>query len=102
MKKLILLAAITLPLATMAQSNSSDGAIIGQIVIWSLGFLVMVAITRAVFMISTIVRNLKLQTELLILIASKDADEETKQLLKEIYRTREKYYYNKELTAKLK
>ena len=90
------------PLFIIAQATTNDASLIGMLVFGALAFLVMVIITRAIFMITTITRNLKLQTELLILIARKDADEETTEQIKKIYETREKMYYNKDLVSKYK
>jgi len=90
------------PLFSLAQTPSSDAAAFGTFVLGTLAFLFMVIITRAVFMISTITRNLKLQTELLMLLAGKDADEATLTQIKKIYSTREKTYYNKELISRYK
>jgi len=86
----------------IAQATPDNYSFIGILVFGTLAFLVMVIITRAIFMITTITRNLKLQTELLILIATKDADEETTAQIKKIYQTREKLYYNKDLISKYK
>lgn len=102
MRKLMILAFILIPLFTMAQTTSNDASMIGVLVLGTIAFLIMVIITRAIFMITTITRNLKLQTELLILIASKDADEATIAKIKNIYDTREKMYYNKDLMSRFK
>ena len=88
------------PLFIIAQAMTGDGSLIGVLVLATIAFLVMVVITRAIFMITTITRNLKLQTELLIMIASKDADEDTNAQIKKIYDTTEKLYYNKDLLSR--